>query len=199
MDILLATTNAHKVREIRALLKPFKRFDLYTLRDFPHYKPPAENGSSFAEIAAKKAMHAAQTLLIHALADDSGLVVPALGNAPGINSARYAKEGASDKENRKKLLQEMEELKGIRRDAYFECCIAFASPQKLIRSVCGIAEGSIITEERGGDGFGYDSLFVKHDYNQTFAELGERIKNQISHRGKALQKMLIVLESYIAD
>jgi XTP/dITP diphosphohydrolase len=195
VDLLIATQNGHKIREIRALLKPLKRFDIYSLLDFSDYIPPPETGDTFEANAVSKALHAAKTLGKWALADDSGLVVPALGGEPGIYSARYAGENASDKDNRKKLLKKMEGLKGERRFAYFECCIALASPQGIRKVATGYCEGMVTEEERGGNGFGYDPLFIKHDYNQTFAELGELVKNQISHRAKALDKMLITFES----
>jgi len=195
MDLIIATQNGHKIREIRALLKPLTQFDVYSLADFPDYVPPSETGETFEENARYKAKDAAKKLNKWAIADDSGLVVPALVGAPGVYSARYAGEGATDKDNRKKLLQEVSELDEDRRDAYFECCIVLASPEGVQKVTRGICEGTIITEERGGNGFGYDPLFIKHDYNQTFAELGETVKNQVSHRAKALEKMLIALES----
>ena len=192
MKIVLATTNTHKVRELKELLRHLN-FDIYTLLDFPDYKQPAENGKSFEENASLKAVHAAKSLNAHTIADDSGLIVPALNGEPGIFSARYASPNASDRENRKKLLEKMQKVHN--RAAYFECSIAFAAPEGLIRCVKGTAEGFIAEQERGGHGFGYDPLFVKHDYNQTFAELPEATKNKISHRAKALQKLLLLLES----
>lgn len=196
MDLLIATSNGHKVREIRSLLKPLHRFDFYSLLDFPSYVPPEESGKTFEENATIKALHAAKMLNKLTIADDSGLVVPALNGAPGVYSARYAKVGATDKENRKKLLQEMERLEGIERSAFFECCIVLATPEGVKKTVQGICEGVIIKEERGSHGFGYDPLFLKHDYNQTFGELGEDLKNQVSHRAKALQKIKLTLESF---
>ncbi len=192
MKLLLATGNTHKVRELRTFLKNLN-FDVYTFHDFPEYQAPPEDGLTFEENAIKKATDAAQKLNMHAIADDSGLVVPALKGAPGVFSARYAGPNACDKDNRKKLLAEMANLSGMARSAYFECAIAFASPEKLIKCVKGTAEGMVAEEERGGSGFGYDPLFIKHDYNKTFAEMPEETKNKISHRGKALQKLLLVL------
>ncbi|MCH9610234.1 MAG: dITP/XTP pyrophosphatase [Chlamydiales bacterium] len=192
MKLILATTNAHKARELKALLKHLD-YDIYTLMDFPDYVPPEETGKTFEENATLKAESAAKALGEFVVADDSGLVVPAINGEPGIYSARYAGEGASDKENRKRLLERMHNVHN--RAAYFECAIALASPEGLVRCVRGTAEGEILEQERGGHGFGYDPLFVKHDYNQTFAELPEATKNKISHRAKALQKLLLVLES----
>lgn len=195
MDLLIATTNGHKIREIRALLKPLNRFELYSLLDFPLYVQPEETGKTFEENAKLKALHAAQSLHKWAIADDSGLVVPALRGEPGVFSARYSGPNATDKDNRQKLLKAMATLDGLERSAYFECCLVLASPEGVKKVVSGVCEGTIIKEERGGHGFGYDSLFIKHDYNQTFAELGETLKNQVSHRAKALQKLKLTLES----
>lgn len=189
MDLLLATTNGHKIREMRALLRPLGCFDLYSLLDFPDYEPPEETGLTFEENGSIKALHAAKRFNKWTIADDSGLVVPALKGEPGVYSARYAGLGSTDKENRKKLLVAMKDLEGIERTAYFECCIVLASPKRIERVVTGTCEGTVTKEERGGNGFGYDPLFVKHDYNQTFGELDEALKNQISHRAKALQKL----------
>ncbi|NGX61776.1 MAG: Non-canonical purine NTP pyrophosphatase [Chlamydiae bacterium] len=198
MDLVLATRNAHKVRELRSLLKILHGIDLYSLRDFPEYTPPLETGDSFEHNARGKAANAARRLEKWTLADDSGIVVPALGGSPGILSARYAGEGAGDKENRNKLLKEMASLEGIARSAYFECVLALASPDgEIYKVVHGICEGEILTEVRGGNGFGYDPLFRKYEYSQTFAELDEMVKNQVSHRAKAIEKLLFSLESLI--
>ncbi|MDE3055208.1 MAG: XTP/dITP diphosphatase [Verrucomicrobiota bacterium] len=198
MIILIATRNIHKVREFRSMLKPISELDVRSLADFPSYTPLEETGTTFAENAIVKAVHAAQALNLWTLADDSGLVVPALRGAPGIYSARYAGEGASDSDNRRKLLEEMSRLEDEARNGFFECSIALASPQGLEKVTTGVAEGVILAKERGGGGFGYDPLFVKHGYNKTFAELDEMTKNRISHRRKALDKMLPFLESLVA-
>ena len=150
---------------------------------------------TFEENAILKATAAAQALDTYVLADDSGLVVPILKGAPGVRSARYAGDAATDKDNRKKLLEALKGYQGRDRDAYFECCIALASPKGLEKSVSARCEGLILDQERGGQGFGYDSLFLKHEYNKTFAELKEELKNRISHRRKALDKILVTLES----
>ena len=181
------------------MLKAIGSFDVFSLLDFPHYTPEKEVGQSFEEIASKKAMHAAKSLGKLVLADDSGLVVPSLQGSPGIFSARYAGIDATDKENRTKLLQEMKDLKETDRYAYLECCIAIAAPEGLKKTSRGICEGSVLFEERGSAGFGYDSLFIKHDYSKTFAELDEDTKNRISHRRKAFDKLKISLETLVED
>lgn len=193
MEIVIASKNVHKMREIRAILKNVSNLDLFSLLDFPHYHPAPEVGTTFEENAVQKAQHAAHALQRWVLADDSGLVVPALGGAPGVYSAHYAGEGATDKDNRHKLLQEMSHLCEPNRQAYFECCLALASPDSLKKCVKGTCEGTITTEERGNRGFGYDPIFIKYEYSKTFAELEEDIKNRISHRRKALDKLLLTL------
>lgn len=198
IELVIASTNVHKVREFRSMLKPFLKADILSLCDFHQYLPPEETGKSFEENASLKAVHAAKELNRWVLADDSGLIVPALNGAPGILSARYAGNDASDLENRKKLLDEMQHLLDDDRQAFFECCIALAAPSGLKKCVKGTCEGQILTKERGGSGFGYDPLFVKHGYNKSFAELGETIKNRVSHRRKALDKLLLSLESILS-
>lgn len=199
IELVIASTNAHKVREFRTLLKPFARFDLLSLCDFPDYTPPEETGQTFEENARLKAEHAARSLNRWALADDSGLFVPALNGAPGIFSARYAGKDATDLENRKKLLEQMQHLMEEDRQAFFECSIALASPEGLKKCVKGTCEGTLLTQDRGGNGFGYDPIFVKHGYSKSFAEIGESVKNRISHRRKALDKLILSLESLLLD
>lgn len=197
MKLIIASQNVHKIRELRSMLKTAPKLDLYSLIDFPDYVPPEEVGSSFEENAILKATHAAKTLNQWVVADDSGLVIPALKGAPGVHTARYAGKDATEKDNRKKLLSEMQSLVDENRDGYYECCIALASPEGLIKSASARCEGTIVEKERGGQGFGYDPLFKKHDYNKTFAELEEEVKNRISHRRKALDKILLYLESSV--
>jgi XTP/dITP diphosphohydrolase len=196
VQIVIASNNVHKIREIRSILKALPTLDVYSLLDFPHYKSPDETGSSFEENALLKATHAATSLNRLVIADDSGLVVPALKGAPGIHSAYFAGKGATDKENRIKLLQEMRNLVlEHQRQAYFECCIALVSPQGIKKTVKGTCEGMITQEEKGSRGFGYDPLFMKFEYSKTFGELEEETKNRISHRRKALDKILLALEA----
>jgi len=198
IELVIASTNIHKIREFRTMLKPVSRFDLLSLCDFPQYVPPEETGQTFEENATLKAVHAAKTLQRWVIADDSGLVVPALKGAPGVYSARYAGTNATDLDNRKKLLEEMHHLLEEDRNAYFECCTALASPKGIKKCTRGTCEGSLLTIERGASGFGYDPLFVKHGYSKSFAEIEESIKNRISHRRKALDKILLTLDSLLS-
>jgi XTP/dITP diphosphohydrolase len=180
------------------MLKAIPRIDLRSLLDFPGYTPLPETGMTFEQNAVLKATHAATALQRWVLADDSGLVIPALGGMPGVYSARFAGNDATDGDNRKKLLETMQHLLEEDRHGYFECWIALASPAGLKKSARGICEGNLLSQERGGSGFGYDPLFVKHGYSKSFGELEEAIKNRISHRRKALDKVFGSLESLLA-
>ncbi len=198
MHLLLATSNFHKIREYRAMLRRLQGVDIYTFRDFSGYYSPEETGNTFTENALIKARHAAKELGLITIADDSGLVIPALNNEPGVHSARYAGQGASDADNRKKLLEKIQWLPQELRNAYFACVIALVSPDGFEKVFTGTCEGYVIDQERGSYGFGYDSLFIKYDYSKTLAELEEDVKNKISHRRKALNKMLPTLENLVS-
>lgn len=195
MEIVIASHNVHKIREFRDILKPIKNLDVLSLLNFPNYVAPEETGVTFLENALLKAKHACNCLQKWVISDDSGLVVPSLTGAPGVYSRRYASETATDAENRQKLLRAMKDFTGLERSAYFECCLVLCGPQQYEKSFVGICEGVITDEERGRHGFGYDSVFLKHDYDKTFAEIDEATKNRISHRYKAIEKLLIALES----
>lgn len=195
MEILLASANLHKIREFRDMFKSLAHIELISLHSFNDYTAPEENGQTFRENAILKAEHAAKHFNKWVLADDSGLVVPTLYGEPGVKSRRYAGPDATDMENRQKLLQAMAHLQTPARIAYFECCLALASPTGLKKCVEGICEGSIVKEARGRHGFGYDPLFLKNDYDKTFAELDETVKNRISHRRKAFERLLNFLET----
>ncbi len=200
MQLVIATHNVHKLREYKSLLRQLvSGCDLLSLRDFPSYHLPPEEGDSFETNAIHKAVHAAQVLDRLVLADDSGLVIPALQGAPGVFSSRYAGKSASDKDNRQKLLSDMRELTDVQRDGYFECWIALASPKGLQKVVSGMCQGSIAFQEKGGQGFGYDPIFIKHEYGKTFAEMDEETKNRVSHRRKALDKMIPFLQNLVAE
>jgi XTP/dITP diphosphohydrolase len=198
-QLVIASKNIHKIREIKTILHEIMpNLDLLSLIDFPNYKPLKEDKNSFEENAVQKASYAAKELQKWVIAEDSGLVVPALNGEPGVLSARYASEKATDADNRKKLIAKLKTVPEKDRYAYFICCMALASPEKLIKSVCAKCEGRVDVKEKGGGGFGYDPIFIKHDYNQTFSQLTERVKNKISHRRKAIDKIVISLESILA-
>jgi XTP/dITP diphosphohydrolase len=195
VQIVIASRNVHKIRELRAMLKSYKYLDVLSLLDFPNYIPLPEDKNSLEENAAQKAVHASKTLNRWTLADDTGLIIPALQGAPGVYSARYAGVNATDADNRKKLLTEMKDIAEPHRQGYFECWLAIATPEGLKKCVRGVCEGTILSEEKGGKGFGYDSLFVKYEYGKSFSELEESLKNRISHRRKALDKLHLFFEA----
>ena len=192
--LLLAAGNANKTREFRELLG--KDFDVYDLSFFDEMAIPKESGRTFEENAILKAVAASQDRRVqdrHLLivADDSGLEVDALGGAPGIFSARYAGEHASDKENIDKLLSELarRNVPLDQRSACFRCVIVLAHEGKLLGKFEGIVKGSIVDLPRGSRGFGYDPIFVPNGFEQTFAELPAEVKNRISHRAEAIRAL----------
>jgi len=195
MQLIIASTNSHKIREFKTLLKGFKSLDLRTLKDFPNYTPPSEKGTTFEENAKIKAVSAASALGSLVISDDSGLVVPALGGEPGIKSSCYAGEYASESENREKLIQKLRHLPEEKRSAYFECCLVLAGPDGIKKVAKGFCEGTLTVEPRGSYGFSYDSLFIKHDYRKTFAEIEDETRIKISYRIKAFDKIRLSLES----
>jgi XTP/dITP diphosphohydrolase len=224
--ILIATRNAHKVEEIRAILG--EQFQFLTLDDFPNASKIIEDEKTFAGNATKKSVELAKWISANAtiqrfnnstnfvLADDSGLEVDALNGAPGIYSARFAatdfakNENSSDADNNSKLLRLLKNVPAEKRTARFRCVIAltpiletkiensspvcFADELELKTQLFdGVCEGKIIFEPRGKNGFGYDPLFVPDGFEKTFAELGDAVKNKLSHRAKALEKLKIYL------
>ena len=184
--IVLATKNAGKAKELQELLKDFP-VEIKNLNDFGPIPEVEEDGATFDDNAYKKAAFTAKVLGLPAIADDSGLVVEALGGAPGIRSARYAGDNATDKENIKKLLDEMQGKSN--RHAAFECVISIAVPSGPALTYEGRCEGEITTEPKGASGFGYDPVFYYPPYGRTFAELSSTEKNRISHRGRALAEV----------
>jgi len=181
--LVVATTNKNKLREFREILKDLN-IEIRSLDDFGPTPPAIEDGETFDENAYKKALHTAKVLGLPAIADDSGLVVDALGGAPGVYSARYAGENSTDDENCQKLLKE---IKGKdNRKAHFQCVLSIAVPSGPALTYEGKCEGIIIDEKKGDNGFGYDPLFYFEEFGKTFAELSSDEKNRVSHRGKAL-------------
>lgn len=184
--LVLATNNQGKAVEIEELLKG--RYDeIVTLKDLGMDVHIEENGVSFEENAIKKAVEISKLISGDVLADDSGLMVKALGGKPGVFSARFAGEQATDEENNRLLL---EQLKGVKdRSAAFVCCIVMANDGEVKYSVEGRIEGEIADELAGDGGFGYDSLFFLPEAEMTFAEISIDAKNKISHRAMALKKL----------
>jgi XTP/dITP diphosphohydrolase len=189
MRLVLASRNAHKVRELGVLLAPH---ELVPLSD--DVELPPETGATFEENARVKAESAARDTGAPTVADDSGIEAAALGGAPGVRSARFAGENASDEENLDKLLRDVPR-DGDRRVAYV-CVLAFAAPGAPTHTVEGRCEGVLAGEPRGAGGFGYDPAFVPADYGdgRTMAELSPEEKDAISHRGRAARALLAWLD-----
>ena len=195
-SLLLGTRTPGKVKEIVSILGD-SGWSFSSLPDFAYAESPEENGETYSDNAIIKARYYATATSMHALADDSGLEVEALAGAPGVFSARYAGENASDADRRELLLSELAKTKDNDRRARFVAVVAIASPHGTILNVSeGICEGIITVAARGAGGFGYDPLFIPDGYDQTFAELPEHIKNRISHRGRALMKTNEFLRSF---
>ncbi len=190
--LLLATNNKAKVREYRSLLKALP-FELVTLREQGITRVVSEVGESLEENAELKALALAAESQLVALADDSGLEVDVLGGEPGPLSARYAGEGASDKERIDYLLARLGGVPWEKRSARFRCVIAIATPEGGVGFCSGECWGLIIFEPRGEEGFGYDPVFYLPRLNKTMAELSLEVKNSVSHRGEAARKVPSVL------
>lgn len=185
--IVLATRNQGKTSEIREMLKDYP-VELLNLDDFGPIPEVVEDGETFDDNAYKKASFTARVLGHPTIADDSGLVVDALNGAPGVYSARYAGENASDEENNLKLLTELDGEEN--RKAAFECVISIAIPTGPALTYEGRCEGDIAKEPSGTNGFGYDPLFICSKNKKSFAELSMEEKNAVSHRGSALNEMM---------
>jgi XTP/dITP diphosphohydrolase len=182
--VLVSTRNAHKLVEIRQILGP--SFELLDLSSVPALGEVEETGTTFEENAALKALAASAHFGGWVLADDSGLEVDALGGEPGVRSARFSGEGATDVTNRALLLEKLATVPADQRSARFRCVIALARGGQVLAHFSGAVEGAIIQSEKGDGGFGYDPLFVPEGFGETFAELGAETKNRLSHRGRAL-------------
>jgi XTP/dITP diphosphohydrolase len=190
--VVLASGNKGKLHELSSLLAPLG-FELISQSALGIETPP-ETGQTFAENAVLKARHAAAVARLPALADDSGIEVDALGGAPGIYSARYAGEGASDADNLGKLLNAIRDVPLERRTARYQCVIAFLINAEAAPVLAtGIWEGTLIAAPRGSGGFGYDPLFVPRGFDRTAAELDAQEKNAVSHRGQALRALVEAL------
>ena len=200
LKIVIATRNSGKISEIQSIINnsDFKNMvETETLLSYPDIPEIIEDGNTFSENAAKKALTVAKFTGHVSIADDSGLEVDALGGAPGVFSARFAGEKATDSENIKKLMALLKDTPSGKRGARFVCVIAIATPSGDVRLAEGDCAGFIAEEVRGTSGFGYDPVFVVPEYGKTFAELGSEIKNKISHRAAALGRISNILEKII--
>lgn len=186
MDLLIGTGNRGKVREIHDALKHLP-LNLHDLTEYPNISIPFESGSSYEENATIKAQYYAHESGLWALADDSGLEVAALHGAPGVKSARFGGDHASDSDRVDLLLSRMLDVPMAMRQATFVCVMVIAEPSgRLLHIAEGRCHGRISMSPAGDSGFGYDPIFIPDGYNETFGELPSAIKNKISHRARAL-------------
>ena len=194
MDLLLATRNAHKTREIQRILGP--EFIVRDLADHPDIPETEENGKTFEENAILK-VASSKFLPGFVVADDSGLEVDALNGAPGIYSARFAGPSATDQRNIEKLLGKLKRIDAKKDEtaARFRCVLALARGGQILGTFEGVVEGTIVDPPRGEGGFGYDPIFQPNGFEQTFGELPAAEKDRLSHRGRALEKLRAHLSS----
>jgi XTP/dITP diphosphohydrolase len=191
LRLFVASSNPGKLREYRALAQPAgESVDINFIPIFHSLDVFEEIWPTIGENAAGKALHYSRSADGVVIADDSGLVVPALGGAPGVHSARYAGPDASDADRVQKVLKEMRGLKGEDRQARFVCVVAVAESGKMRGVFSASAEGVLLEQPRGHDGFGYDPIFYFPTLGKTFAEISREEKNLYSHRGKAFHKAL---------
>jgi XTP/dITP diphosphohydrolase len=187
--MIVATRNRHKTAELAEMLGPEWMVEDLTGR--PELPEPEETGTTFEENAAIKAVAASRALPGLVLADDSGLEVDALDGAPGVRSARYAGEKATDRENRERLLAELAGFAHVAEEpitARFQCAIVLAEAGSILKTFHGSVEGRIVLAEAGAGGFGYDPIFIPEGHRETFAELEPGKKNQLSHRARAMEQ-----------
>ena len=195
--LFLASSNPGKLAEFRALAQTAalsSQVELELILGFDSLPSFEENASTFAENAIGKALHYSRLSKGFVFADDSGLVVPALGDRPGVHSARYAGPNATSAERISKLLDELRGKMGSQRAAHFVCAIAMARQGRGVAVVTDRVDGEILNSPSGSGGFGYDPVFYYPPLKKTFAELSSHEKNQHSHRGKAFRKLLAALD-----
>ena len=191
MKLIIASNNQHKIREIKEILG--SRFDrILSLNEAGIDHETVEDGTTFLENSMKKAIEITEIANCFAIADDSGLCVEALGGAPGIFSARYCGYHGDDAKNREVLLEKMKNITD--RKAYFACAIALSCPDGRMLTAEGRFHGEIAYSEKGENGFGYDNLFFVPEYGCTSAEMSPELKNSISHRRKALEKIVKLMD-----
>lgn len=196
MELVVATKNKKKLKEIKEIWQGLG-FCFSSLEEYPKAPRIVENGKTFRENAAKKALAVARFTGKLSLGEDSGISINALGGKPGVYSARFAGKSKDDKKNNAKVLRLMEGLPFSRRGAHYTCAVALADKEGLIAVVEGKCFGKIGFAPKGSSGFGYDPLFVVPQLNKSFAQLGEKAKHTMSHRFRALEKARKVIQKYI--
>ncbi|MDD3803249.1 MAG: RdgB/HAM1 family non-canonical purine NTP pyrophosphatase [bacterium] len=195
MKLFFASHNLDKKREIEYIVSSEKLTVLY-IDDFPKYPEVEETGSTLEENAVIKAVEGFNFTGLETFAEDTGLFVEAIGGEPGIYAARYAGENATYSDNCVKLLEKLEKVPSEKRRAYFKTVVAFKT-RESIKFFTGICEGYISDKPAGSSGFGYDPIFIPDGYNKTFAELNKEVKNEISHRARAVKEFSDFLKKSI--
>ena len=191
--IVLASRNKKKTREVTEILA-MVGFTVLPVSDFPNVGEVEEDGLTFAENAAKKASQVARELNQWVIGEDSGMIVDALNGAPGIYSARYSGEGATDERNNAKLIADLADVPDGKRGAGYLCSVALSNPAGEIRIACeGTCRGRILREANGDGGFGYDPYFLIPEYHLTFGQLSSVVKHRLSHRARAFAKFIPLL------
>jgi len=196
VKVVIATRNQDKLKEIKTLLKglPVEVVSLSGFKNVPEVK---EDGKTLEANAKKKANQTSRYLKEFVVADDSGLEVGFLGNRPGVYSARFSGKNATYKSNNEKLLKLLKDVSGSKRSACFRCVIAISDKGKLVNLAEGRCNGKIALRAKGSSGFGYDPIFIPNGYKKTFAQLGLKKKNKISHRSKALIKAKQIIRKWL--
>jgi XTP/dITP diphosphohydrolase len=194
LEILIATKNSGKVNEIKDVLTDLN-IRILSLNDFPDIPKIEENGKTYQENALKKAVDVSKYSRKICLADDSGLEIECLKGKPGIYTSRW---GNTDEERINKVLNLLKNIPKDKRNAKFVCALVLVFPGGKVYTVRGECKGKISLFPKGEHGFGYDPIFLVPQYNKTFAELGDKIKNQISHRGKAMRRMVEIIKELVS-
>ena len=197
-EMILGTRNHGKIAEFRSLFKGMQ-IKLLSFYDFPDVPPVVEDGKTFQDNAVKKAKAIAKATGRTAVSDDSGLEVDFLNAVPGVYSARFAGERATDRDNARKVLKMLDGVAWEERSARFVCVICAATPKGKIVSAEGTCKGTISFEMRGSHGFGYDPIFIPDGYQMTMAEMEPELKNRISHRADAMKKFRKVLKGFVQE
>ena len=196
LTLLIATTNAHKIKEITSLLQDFP-INIKTLKDYPDTRTPAETGSTFQENAREKALYYAKMTGQLTMAEDSGFEVDALDCAPGIHSARYLRPDATYPERFEAIYSELRKRRVKTSAARFVCALALAEGSKITFETKGVVEGQLAAQPVGTGGFGYDPIFCYPPYGKTFAEVSPKEKAAVSHRGEATRALRSHLEQHL--
>jgi len=197
-ELIVATKNKGKLREIKELLKDFN-LKVTSLADYPDAPEIEEDGKTFAQNALKKAATIALYTKKLTLGEDSGIEIKALGNKPGIHSSRFSGEDATDKKNNLRMLRLLRKVPLLQRRARYRCFAALVDGKRIVDVVSGQCGGLITKHARGKNGFGYDPYFLIARYGKTFGELDPTIKAKISHRARAMKKVKVILEQYLRN